>query len=365
MSAPAPVPQLHALTGLRGIAAWLVVFYHARLTLVGWVPAPVIGWAGQGYLAVDLFFMLSGFVLWLNYGARLRASGLAGAPQFWWRRFARIWPLHGAIMAALVAFAMLLLATGRDTTNYPLAELPLHLLLVQNWGLTGDLSWNHPAWSISAEVGAYLLFPFAVLAVPWERLPALALVALGGALVLGLHLVFALAGEPSLGGQIARLGLLRCLFEFAIGMVLANLWQAWKTHRGTSVACVIVGAALLAAGVELGAPQTLSVPTVFAVLLLALALDHGPLARLLASGPLRWLGDVSYATYLVHFPLFIVAKMVLVGDDLRLGPSGFAAYLAVLLALSGALYRWLEKPTQRALNRAWPIASRQGAHLPG
>ncbi len=365
MSTAAPVPQLHALTGLRGVAAWLVVFYHARLTLVGWVPAPVIGWAGQFYLAVDLFFMLSGFVLWLNYGARLRADGLAGAPQFWWRRFARIWPLHGAILAALLAFALLLLATGRDTANYPLGELPLHLLLVQNWGLTGDLSWNHPAWSISAEVGAYLLFPFAALAVPWERLPALALVALGGLLVLGLDLLFALAGEPSLGGQIARLGLLRCLFEFVIGMVLANLWHAWRARRGASLACAVIGVAALAGGLELGAPPTLLVPAVFAALLLALALNRGPVARLLASAPLRWLGDVSYATYLVHFPLFIVAKLFLVGEDLLLSAGGFAAYLAVLLALSAALYRWLEKPAQRALNRAWPIATRHGAHLPG
>lgn len=360
-----PLPQLFALTGLRGIAAWAVVFYHARLTLTGWMPAPLIAAGGQFYLAVDLFFMLSGFVMWLNYAPRLRGSGLSGAPHFWWRRFARIWPLHVAIMLALLLFALLLLATGRDAANFPLAELPLHLALVQNWGLTPDLSWNHPAWSISAEAGAYLAFPFVVLAAKWERLSASALVLLAAMLVLALYLVFTLAGEASLGGQIARLGLLRCLAEFALGMVLALLWQAWHERRGTSLACALAGLALLAAGLALGVPQTLLVPPVFAALLLALALDRGPVARLLASRPLRWLGDASYATYLVHFPLFIVAKLILVGDDLQLSAGGFAAYLAVLLALSGALYYWLEKPAQRALNRAWPMFSRHGAHLPG
>lgn len=350
----ARIPQLHALTGLRGLAAWVVVFYHARLTLTGWMPAPLVEAAGHGYLAVDLFFMLSGFVMWLNYGPRLRAGGLAEAPRFWWRRFARVWPLHAAILTALAGFALLLLATGRDTGGYPFAELPLHLLLLQNWGLTSALSWNHPAWSISAEAGAYLLFPFVVLALRWEQLRPALLVGLLLFLALLLHLAFAAVGESELGGQIPRLGLIRCVGEFAIGMALGNLWLAWRGSGRAAAASALSAAAIIASGMASGAPQTLYLPLGFAGLMLALALDEGPLARLMGSLPLRRLGDYSYATYLAHFPLFILAKIAVVGEDLQLGPLGFAAFCLVLLALSAALYNWLEKPAQRRLNRAMP-----------
>src|SRR3569623_689059 len=107
--------------------------------------------------------MLSGVVRWLNYGARIAQGGLSEAPRFWWKRFARVWPLHAAVLAGLALFALVLLVTGRDASHYPFAQLPLHLLLVQNWGFTHALTWNDPAWSVSTALGAYIVFPFDVL----------------------------------------------------------------------------------------------------------------------------------------------------------------------------------------------------------
>ncbi|MGB3795370.1 MAG: acyltransferase, partial [Alteraurantiacibacter sp.] len=287
-----------------------------------------------------------------------RKEGLAGAPAFWWRRFARVWPLHAAVLGALVIFAVVLLATGRDMANYPMAELPLHILLVQNWGFTSELSWNHPAWSISTELGAYLLFPLAVAAVRWEGLrPAVLLAAIGIA-ALAIHSAFVLAGADTLGEQIPRLGLVRCIIQFGIGMMLANLWLAWRTRKVLAAVCAVLAGMLLLGLVLGGLPETLMLPLAFAAILLALALDSGPVARLLSARPLVWLGDASYATYLVHFPLLIMLKLVAVGDDLQIGRSLFVVYLLVLLALSGGLYRWLEKPAQKWLNGIRP-AKRQ------
>lgn len=357
------VPRLDALTGLRGLAAWLVVLFHARLLLTGWLPAPVVDLVAHGYLAVDLFFILSGFVMWLNYGPRLRAEGLRGAPAFWWRRVARIWPLHIAILAAMIGFALLLLATGRDMAGYPLAELPLHIMLVQNWGLTEALTWNHPAWSISTEMGAYLLFPFLVLAARWENLRAALLVLVIVACAAVLHLIFRAAGEASLGGQIPRLGLLRCLMEFAIGVMLANIWHLWRGKAAAPVLLVIAGGALLGLTKAALLPSTFALPLAFGALVLALALDSGPAARVLGAPMLRWLGDVSYATYLAHFPLLIVWKLVFLETDLALSQLSFAAYCGVLLALSAGLFVWLEKPAQRRLNRALPRFERPRAQV--
>lgn len=355
MNSPGPIgvsppAQLDALTGIRGIAAWFVVLYHMRLSMVELLPAGVIAALGKGYLAVDLFFMLSGFVMWLNYGPRFRTSGFALIPHFWWKRFARIWPLHAAMLAGLVAFALFLNAAGRDSANYPFAELPLHLLLVQNWGLTAELTWNHPAWSISTEMFAYLMFPFAALILPWERMRVLALAALVIALFGGLHLLFAMNGQVDIGAQIPRFGLIRCLAEFCAGMALCRMWQELRGQRLAPALALLAGVALLAGGVIGGAPETAFVPASLAALLLALALSQGVIARALACAPLRWLGDVSYSTYLAHFPLFIFYKLLFVDADLQLGWWGVAGFLAFVLACSALLYRWLEKPAQSWLN---------------
>lgn len=364
MSAPLPdasPPQIDALTGLRGIAAWMVVFYHARLSLADWAPPLAIDLAAHGYLAVDLFFLLSGFVMWLNYAPRFAADGWRAAPRFWWKRFARIWPLHAAILLALVCFALIVLATGRDGSNYPFTELPLHLLLVQNWGLTPDLSWNHPAWSISTEAAAYLLFPFAVMAMRGK--PLHPFVAIGVLLTLAatLHLAFASADAHDLGDRIAQLGLLRCVLEFGMGMMLAQLWQQGRDRSWGALVAAFTSAALLAAWIALTLPQVLAVPLVFSAALLMIALDRGVLSRFFASRPLVALGDWSYATYLAHFPLFILAKLLLAGEDLQVDTAGFAGYCLVLLALSAALYRWLEKPAQHYLNRASPRLAQRSA----
>ena len=229
----APAPRLEALTGLRGLAAWYVVFYHIRLTLTDLLPAPVVAALAKGYLAVDLFFMLSGFVLWLNHGARFARPDAALVGRFWWRRIARIWPLHAVVLAGFCGFVALLVLTGRDRSGYPLHELPLHLLLVQNWGFTPQLTWNHPAWSISAELAAYLLFPLVAWLTRRDWSPA-ALLGWLAVLLAALHALFAAGGHRILGADIVHLGLPRCLIEFTAGTFAARLWLHWQGHPAAS-----------------------------------------------------------------------------------------------------------------------------------
>lgn len=353
------IPHLAALTGLRGLAAWYVVVFHTRRSLTEWMPEAGLAIIAKGYLAVDLFFMLSGFVMWLNYGQRLRTQGLSGAPQFWWRRFARIWPLHMLVLAGMVLFALVVWASGRDMANYPFQELPLHILLVQNWGLTDALKWNHPAWSISTEMAAYLLFPAIVLAVRWEAVRPARLVLCIALLALALHLIFRAAGADELGDKIPRLGLARCLAQFTIGVMLANLWHAWRGQPGKARICAVVSALLFAGLLLPGDQETLLVVLAFAAGLLALALDSGLASRVLSWRALEWLGDISYATYIVHFPLLIALKLFFVDADLQIGPLLLGGYLLLVLVLSGVLYRWFEKPAQKWLNDRAPFGKRE------
>jgi peptidoglycan/LPS O-acetylase OafA/YrhL len=352
--APAdPRADLPALTGIRGLAAWFVVLYHIRLGAAPHLP----DWANfilsKGYLAVDLFFMLSGFVLWLNYSDRLRRNGLKAVPKYLGRRVARVWPLHLFMLAAMVIFASLVAATGElNPAHYPWAELPLHVLLIHNWGFTNGLTWNDPAWSISGEAAAYLLLPLLVLAVDWRRFsPAWAIAALV-LLVFLLSGIMGWKGATLLGDDIPRFGLLRAVTEFTMGTIVCALWRIWcaRPGRAAGLAAALVAAALLLAFTTL-APETLVVPMFLAGLLLALALTADRPGNPLAARPTYYLGEISYSTYLVHFLLYIVFKILFVADPANVSPPLIGLFLLLTLVASIALYHGVERPAQRLLNR--------------
>ena len=354
-AAPAePKADLPALTGLRGVAAWFVVLYHIRLSAGPQVAPEALAFFSRGYLAVDLFFILSGFVLWLNYAERLRAEGLAAAPLFLARRLARIWPLHLFILAGAIAFAGLLQALGKiNPETYPWAELPLHILLVQNWGLTASLTWNVPAWSISCEWAAYLLFPFLVLAIDWRRVGPVATIAAILLLSVLLSTLMESGGAATLGTDVPRFGLARALSEFAIGTAICGLWLRWRDRPALPAAAAALASAAVAFAWRQGVlTEVQAVPLIFAALLLALALTAGSPANPLGWRGVHYLGRISYATYLVHYLLFIAFKLLFVEDAANVPLPLLALFLALTFAASVALHHLVELPAQRWANRA-------------
>ncbi|HEX8381322.1 MAG TPA: acyltransferase, partial [Allosphingosinicella sp.] len=283
----------------------------------------------------------------------LRRDGMKAVPKYLARRVARVWPLHLFILALTVAYASVVAAAGElNNVHYPWEELPLHVLLVHNWGFTGGLTWNDPSWSISGEAGAYLLFPILVLGLDWRKMPA------GWAIAALLFLAFLLAavmgwnGATVLDRDIPRFGLLRAATEFTMGTIVCALWQRWCGRPGAAaaLAAALVAAALLL-GVAAGAPETLVVPLFLAGLLLALALSADRSGNPLAARPLRYLGEISYSTYLVHFLLYIVFKIAFVQDPANVPPALVASFLLLTFLASVALYHGVERPAQRALNR--------------
>jgi peptidoglycan/LPS O-acetylase OafA/YrhL len=342
-------PELKALTGARGIAAWLVVLFHLRFMMAG--VGGATGPLSYGYLAVDFFFVLSGFVIWLTYSERLRAEGFAGVPEFLKRRVARVWPLHLVTLGGAVIFAFALGMVGRgDWTQYPPAELPLHLLLLQNWGMTDRLTWNVPAWSISCELAAYLLFPLLVLAVDWRRLPTAALLAAAGLFAALTYAAFAVVGATSLGQYVIHLGVFRCLGEFALGTVMCALWLRW---RAAPLLPALGAAAAIATLLAIHAtgliPQAAALPLAFSALVLLLALTSGMRGNPLESAPVHYLGEISYATYLGHWILWMGFKLVFMREYVLTWPL-LALFVAMVLASSVLLYHWVERPAQKWIN---------------
>jgi peptidoglycan/LPS O-acetylase OafA/YrhL len=222
--------ELSALTGARGLAAWFVVLFHLRGAMT--LPEGVLAILAKGYLAVDFFFLLSGFVIWITYVERIRLARWQAVPTFLLRRVARIWPLHLTMLAFAVAIAMALPLTGHPPDpRFPFSDLPAHILLLQNWpivvqrfGIT-SLDWNDPAWSISSEMFAYLLFPLIVMAVDWRRVPTVVLLAVIAATIALLSHVMTSRGVHHLGDAIPYFGQVRC------GSVIATARGSRSSHR--------------------------------------------------------------------------------------------------------------------------------------
>ncbi|WP_157986031.1 acyltransferase family protein [Teichococcus vastitatis] len=336
------------MTGARGPAALAVVAYH--LPMDSTTPSTT-NWFGlealftQGDLGVDFFFILSGFIIHHVYRNVFAGSlRMADVRRFVLYRFARIWPLHIVTMlGALTLYAAAVLLFHRmpaDAASYSPSSVLANILMVQSWFGIG--SPNVPAWSISAEWAAYLVFPFAC----WllMRLPLVAWIGLGLA-------AWLLTGTEFITHPLGRIAT-----GFLMGMVLRECEGRFAlAHRlGRATGLMVLG--LLLAGCWV-LPDTALLPYTFgfAVLILALSNPADWLARLAARRPLVYLGEISFALYMVHAVVWSAFKNLL-----RIAAPGIdpTSYLPVLvgtvlsLIAASLLYHLVEIPGRNMLRRA-------------
>lgn len=361
--------RMKALDGWRGIGALAVCFIHLQLNGFLTSAPSLDSWI----LAVDFFFVLSGFVM-----ARVYADDLVDGERvavFVVRRLGRLWPLHLFMLALFVAVELAKLALQREAgfasehaaftgPRNPYDILPIALFL-QTARLGPELTWNFPSWSISAEIWAYAVFALVAIRTAGRSGRR---VAVAGAIAVAAWLV--LFVDVTGRGMISTdaFGIVRCLLGFFTGVV-----AEWLHRRGTfsplangkaEIPTVLAAIALLWVAASLPAAHY-AAPLVFFALVFAHAGDRGPLSRLMATTPMQWLGRLSYSIYLTH--LFLVAYVVprlsltvgqFLPDAVALREAAVGAiYIAWVLALSAVTWRFIELPGQRLAAR---IAKRIG-----
>lgn len=345
-----PVEPVRALTAVRGLAAWWVVAYHFRDVLPSDAHPSLTWFLDQGYLAVDLFFVLSGFVIALNYGVRFERKlfNRDVYTGFLVLRLSRIYPLHLTILLlfAVNPLAITLFSTRGLTADLDLGYYGLSYLLIQAWGIIPGSGWNVPAWSISAEWLAYLLFPalafsaFKLAGSPWRA------ILFSITVLSGLGVVTSMNSIGSLGSGVQIYGLLRCLSEFSAGIGLWHLGRG-RQRRAFETPLSLLFATLCFWSFVLGRePDYIIMPAGFAALIYGLADERGSIARILRLRPLQYLGIMSYSTYMCHYLLKTWIKFIFVRPDT---PSmlAFWLYLSAVLLASALLHPLVERPGQK------------------
>jgi peptidoglycan/LPS O-acetylase OafA/YrhL len=364
------LPRLRALDGLRGVAVIGVVAFHA-----GYLPG--------GFLGVDLFFTLSGFLITSLLLIEIESTSAVDLKHFWSRRARRLLPAVIALVLFVPLYAQFW-ATPYELENLR-ADALATLAYVANWRqiAQGTDYWSHynapsplqHTWSLAIEEQFYVLFPFLILLMirlgvgsrsvgrtlaPAARRRAVENRLLVTAAVLTLLSVFVMVSgsfDPSTSRNTLYFSTITRFASILVGVALAALSGRLRSPTGT--ARVVLQGGAIAALVLLAVAWSLvdgESPFVYRGGLLVCAVAAAivifaiqqpattPLHKGLSLRPLVWVGLVSYGLYLWHWPVFVVLDQERTGLD---GVALLAVRLAVTMALVVPSYYLLENPIRR------------------
>jgi peptidoglycan/LPS O-acetylase OafA/YrhL len=349
---------IEALTGLRAFAAIWVVAFHFRSEITTMLPGlrAVLPAAEAGRIGVDLFFVLSGFILAYNYAGTFGSLSARSYGRFLWLRLARIYPVHLVTLAALVAVVLAMRAIGmtpEPVNQYSDATIWSNLLMVHAWwGM--ELTWNYPAWSISAEWLAYLLFPVIMLALSRVRSPYAAVAGVVASYI-GMYTIYVMFPTHwPFPVPLVRIG-----GEFLAGVFLYLVYQTGgdQTWRWSRIAPAALGGLIAVATIleAVGQSAIWSAP-LCAILILALARARGWLSDLLGSRWAVYLGKVSYSLYMTHALCQLALTRAFppetfAGSDLPVRLTAVACYAAVVLVIAVVVYHFIEEPSRKFMRR--------------
>jgi peptidoglycan/LPS O-acetylase OafA/YrhL len=348
--------RLHSLEGLRGFAALIVVFLHVYMSLQA-VPnsgaaASFFSFSKNGYLAVDLFFVLSGFVIYDSYKSKLRNNSDFGA--FILRRIGRLWPAF--MIANFIYFFLQYLASFHEYRLPSIIQLLGVATFLQGLAITNVIG-IAVSWSASVEFWIYCIF-------------ALLCISLHGKIRTAAFIAFSLFGYSialwqsiivssclTKGGcfeQTYYFGWGRGLVGFFIGALLAE----YRNHRFVISLCkpniqlAIFTGTLLFILIADSIPGLACVaPLLFALFIATLTMNNGPVTLLLNSRFAQYLGRISYSLYLSHAAIVMVfAAFIAVTTGTIERVTAASLYITLSIVLAHILNMRVETPIRKRIN---------------
>jgi peptidoglycan/LPS O-acetylase OafA/YrhL len=367
---PARKPSLPALTGIRTLLAFNIVLFHFTPPHLG----PIRPFVEHGFVFVNVFFLISGFILSYNYfdrGANLVKR------DFWMARFSRLYPVY--LLVLLISLPVLNLEWHVRSTTEFWQGVALTPVLLQGWSPSLATFWNTVAWTLSCEMAFYAAFPW-LIQLPWPRKPS--------RLVLMLFVLWIIDLTPTtlylwlnpdhLTSPVDRYTsttLVRFLkytplpyaATFLSGIALSRL--QWMTTISERRRMLIAAASLIGLGLffyfaservpYLILHGGLLLP-LFGALVFGLSGKH-TISSLFSWGPLLLVGESSYVLYLLHFNLFVLIHSTHLPERLHVTALDPWLSYAVLVGLSIVIYRFFENPIRKAILNRFPPSSRRNA----
>jgi peptidoglycan/LPS O-acetylase OafA/YrhL len=333
------VSEIKPLTSLRGIFALWVVLFH----LHAWSENPdnplII--IDRGYLGVDFFFMLSGFILAARHGEEFTPTyNFNTHVRFLIKRFGRMFPLHWAVLLVVVASCILF----REPL-YWWTHIASEAALVHRWDLfyVPRAALNGPDWSISTEWAANIAFPVFIWITGFRNRSTL-YSSFSTILFLSILIFLILMhGNMDVAEANSLLPLLRCFAEFGLGIILFQRRDLFYQISGDLSALVIL--TFILAGLWLR--YDLLVIFAMITLLPGLALNGQYLATILSTPPLYFLGIISYSIYLIQVPIITAIDKFLMGS-----PFASVMHWLIIFPIVGfatLTYRFIENPANKLL----------------
>ncbi len=355
------ISYMPPLDGVRAFAVLAVMAFHGG-----------VGWAGGGFLGVDAFFVLSGYLITSLLVAEWGRTGSIGLGSFWSRRARRLLPALFLVLVAVALYGALFVPA--DSLGSLRSEALSTLGYAANWHqiAAGQNYFAQQAlpsplmhtWSLAIEEQFYIVWPLVVLGLlRWRRsLRALLGVGVLGALAsaLTMALLYTPGGDPGRVYYGTDTRAQSLLVGAALAIVLARRTEPLSRRGGRALS----GAAAIGAGVVLWMWVTMTGTTtwlyrggfligalsVAAVIACSVLVPTGTVARVLAVAPLRFVGKISYGLYLWHWPIFLLLDHARTGLE---GPALLVLRLAVTLAVSVASYYLVERPVRNGSFRSW------------
>jgi len=380
--------EIKALTGLRIVAAVWVVLFHFRPMLGDASPgfrdalAPVLNCGAQG---VDLFFILSGFVLTWNYLDRMGRSWSARATVgFLWLRLARVWPVYLVTLHLAALWVIFTLHVGHvpapEASQLTATSYVRQILLVQLWfqPYFDGSSWDGPAWSISAEWLAYLLFGLLVLVIYRMKhaTRARSLMLLASAASLPPVVLLLTSGQFYTPWS----WLPRIVTQFTAGALacaaVRRVRPTDRARRGAGYLSALLIVAIIGSLYVFDAYSLTGiydiggvVDVLFVPLVITLAIGLGSLPRLLSTRLMVYGGQISFCLYMVHELVHTAWGWAAEQFELKLEDFPWkwnvVGLLAIAVGASILLYHFVEEPARRWMRRMVDVRPARARSEPG